>query len=159
MKIDYWHCLFFVFCLACLAGCTFSGHEIKIEGKLADAGGFPVVYRHTVGGVWSAGKDTLALNADSTFSLTVFSDGGEKFTFWQEGGKSLGSAYLVPGMNRLELDCDADETLVISNDCPEENRAMGCFSGSKRMSWPCAPGGETLLAWRKTLRQSRFAAG
>lgn len=125
MKIDYWHCLFFVFCLTCLAGCTFSGHEIKIEGKLADAGGFPVVYRHTVGGVWSAGKDTLALHADSTFSLTVFSDGGEKFTFWQEGVKSLGSAYLVPGMNRLELDCDADETLVISNDCPEENRAMG----------------------------------
>ena len=60
------------------ASCTGS-HEIKITGSVKNLDGGTIIYQKSIDGMFnSQSQDTLKLNTDSTFSLTLPSNGYEQ---------------------------------------------------------------------------------
>ena len=77
-----------------LASCSHS-NEIQITGSVKNLAGGTIVYQKSIDGMFnSQAQDTLWLNADSTFSLTLPGNGYETDTPVSCGGKRyLGSFY------------------------------------------------------------------
>jgi hypothetical protein len=58
--------------------------------------GAPIVYNITTDGIYLPNKiDTLRLNADSTYQITLPVNGNEKLTLFLYGERNLGSIYLL----------------------------------------------------------------
>ena len=71
------------FITLCVLAGTFDScsgsHEIKITGSVKNLEGGTIIYQKSIDGMFnSQAKDTLRLNADSTFSLTLPSNGYEQ---------------------------------------------------------------------------------
>lgn len=112
--------------LAAFALCSCTPKEIVLKGTVANMGGIPIVYTRTIDGIQIVMKrDTLRLNSDSTFCLTMPADGSEKIGFHLQGYSSLGARYFAPGTYSLHLDWAAEEHITIENDgYAKENEAI-----------------------------------
>ena len=67
------------------ASCTDS-HEIKITGSVKNLDGGTIIYQKSIDGMFnSQSQDTLKLNTDSTFNLTLPSNGYEQIRLFSCG--------------------------------------------------------------------------
>ena len=103
-----------------LTGC--SPESIILEGKVSNLSGNTIVYRPTMDGIYNATqRDTLFLQADSTYRITLPSKGNEKISFYIYGQKYLGTVYAEPGKNVLDIDASLENNLSIENTLVKEN--------------------------------------
>ena len=114
--------------MACAIGAfsSCSPDSIVIKGKVTNAGGKPVVYYKTIDGVFVQSIDTLQLQPDSTFMVTIPGKTAERFNFYLWGAKSLGGVYLKPGVTEMNIDASAENALSMTET--PENKAMKLLS-------------------------------
>jgi len=106
-----------------LTGC--SPESIILEGKVSNLSGNTIVYRPTMDGIYNATqRDTLFLQADSTYRITLPSKGNEKISFYIYGQKYLGTVYAEPGKNVLDIDASLENNLSIENTLVKENEIV-----------------------------------
>ena len=106
-----------------LTGC--SPESITLEGKVSNLSGNTIVYRPTMDGIYNATqRDTLFLQADSTYRITLPSKGNEKISFYIYGQKYLGTIYAEPGKNVLNIDASLENNLSIENTLVKENEIV-----------------------------------
>lgn len=106
-----------------LVGCA--PESIVLEGKVSNATGKTIVYYSTVDGIFRpTQRDTLVLQPDSSYKLTVPAWGNEKYTFYIYGEKSLGTVYLAPGKNVMDIDASLENSLHVDNKLAKENEIV-----------------------------------
>lgn len=106
-----------------------SPKSIILEGKVSNASGNTIVYFSTKDGIYSSVQmDTLFLQPDSTYRLTLPAKGNEKLSFFIYGQKSLGTVYLEPGKNVLDMDVSLVNSLNIENKLVKENEIIKTLS-------------------------------
>lgn len=106
-----------------LVGCA--PESIVLEGKVSNATGKTIVYYSTVDGIFRpTQRDTLVLQPDSSYKLTVPARGNEKYTFYIYGEKSLGTVYLAPGKNVMDIDASLENSLHVDNKLAKENEIV-----------------------------------
>lgn len=94
--------------------------EIHITGTIRNADGATLLYRHSTDGMFdSQTLDTLRLDTDSTFSLTLPADGYERIDFHLYGAKPLGGVISCGGDIQVTIDPKAEQTLYIGSDDAE----------------------------------------
>lgn len=114
-----------------LAGC--SSQPIVLKGKVTNAAGLPVVYYKTVDGIFTQSVDTLHIQQDSTFMVTIPVNSPEKFDFYLWGKGPLGCIYLKPGTTEIEIDASADISFKMKNT--PENEVMQKLSELNENVW------------------------
>ena len=114
-----------------LASCT-SG-SITLKGKVSNADGKPVVFHRTNDGIYTQTTDTLHLQADSTFTVTIPGKSAERFDFFLWGKRELGSLYLKPGTTELNIDASAD--IPLKHEKTPEDKVMEILSGLNKDVW------------------------
>ena len=103
------------------ASCTGS-HEIKITGSVKNLDGGTIIYQKSIDGMFnSQSQDTLKLNTDSTFSLTLPSNGYEQIRLFLWGKRYLGSFIADGGNYRLQIDAAATHPISILEGKNEKN--------------------------------------
>lgn len=114
---------------ACIAmmmqttGCT--SKEVVLEGKVTNTSGAPLVYNVTVDGIYLPNRfDTLRLNPDSTYQLILPVDGNEKLSLFLYGKRSLGSIYLAPGKQTLDIDASKSNEPTPADGLTKENEIL-----------------------------------
>ena len=106
-----------------LSGCT--QKNITLEGKVTNTSGAPIVYNITTDGIYLPNKiDTLRLNADSTYQITLPVNGNEKLTLFLYGERNLGSIYLTPGKQTLDIDASKSNELNPVDGLTKENEIL-----------------------------------
>ena len=106
-----------------LSGCT--QKSITLEGKVTNTSGAPIVYNITTDGIYLPNKiDTLRLNADSTYQITLPVNGNEKLTLFLYGERNLGSIYLTPGKQTLDIDASKSNELNPVDGLTKENKIL-----------------------------------
>lgn len=106
-----------------LAGC--SSQPITIEGKVSNLSGNTIVYNSTIDGVYQfTQRDTLFVQADSTYRITLPGKENEKVSFYVYGQKYLGTVYVEPGKNRLDIDASLESNLNVENKLVKENEIV-----------------------------------
>lgn len=106
-----------------LSGCT--QKSITLEGKVTNTSGAPIVYNITTDGIYLSNKiDTLRLNADSTYQITLPVNGNEKLTLFLYGERNLGSIYLTPGKQTLDIDASKSNELNPVDGLTKENEIL-----------------------------------
>lgn len=109
--------------LLVLVGCT--PKSITLEGKVSNLSDNTVVYFSTKDGIYStAQKDTLCLQPDSTYRITLPAGGNEKLSFYIYGQRYLGTVYLEPGKNVLDIDASLGNSLTVENKLVKENEIV-----------------------------------
>lgn len=94
--------------LACVLGMlSCSPDSIVIKGKVANAGGKQIVYNRTIDGIYVGMTDTLHLQADSSFIISIPGGKAERFDFALWNARALGSVYPEPGVTELNIDAAA----------------------------------------------------
>lgn len=116
-------------CLASIAatvlfvGCT--QKSITLEGKVTNTSGIPIVYNITTDGIYLPNRvDTLHLNPDSTYQITLPASGNEKLFLALYGKRGLGSIYLTPGKHRLDIDASKSNELNPTDGLVKENEIL-----------------------------------
>ena len=114
------------FITLCVLAGTFDScsgsHEIKITGSVKNLEGGTIIYQKSIDGMFnSQAKDTLRLNADSTFSLTLPSNGYEQIRLFLWGKRYLGSFIADGGNYRLQIDAAATHPISILEGKNEKN--------------------------------------
>lgn len=103
------------------ASCTGS-HEIKITGSVKNLNGGTIIYQKSIEGMFnSQSQDTLKLNTDSTFSLTLPSNGYEQIRLFLWEKRYLGSFIADGGNYRLQIDAAATHPISILEGKNEKN--------------------------------------
>lgn len=113
--------------LACIVGGLSSCTEqsVTITGKVKNAEGKVIVYYSTVDGIHNAmSKDTLHLQEDSTFLLTLTSTSPEKVNFILWGKHALGSVYAQPGLTEVEIDAAFADGIQFKKGLVAENKII-----------------------------------
>lgn len=106
-----------------LVGCT--PNSIILEGKVSNASGKTISYYSTMDGICRpTQRDTLVLQPDSSYRLTVPARGNEKYSFYVYGERSLGSVYLAPGKNVMDIDASLKNSLHVDNKLMKENEIV-----------------------------------
>ena len=106
-----------------LSGCT--QKSITLEGKVTNTSGAPIVYNITTDGIYLPNNiDTLRLNADSTYQITLPVNGSEKLTLFLYGKRNLGSIYLAPGKQTLDIDASKPNELNPVDGLTKENEIL-----------------------------------
>ena len=106
-----------------LAGC--SSQPITIEGKVSNLSGNTIVYNSTIDGVYQfTQRDTLFVQADSTYRITLPGKENEKVSFYVYGQKYLGTVYVEPGKNGLDIDASLESNLNVENKLVKENEIV-----------------------------------
>ena len=104
-----------------LASCSHS-NEIQITGSVKNLAGGTIVYQKSIDGMFnSQAQDTLWLNADSTFSLTLPGNGYEQIRLFLWGKRYLGSFIAEGGKYRLQIDAAAAKSVSILEGKNEKN--------------------------------------
>lgn len=111
-----------------LVGCT--PKSIILEGKVSNLSGNTIIYYSTKDGIYNTTqKDTLLLQPDSTYRIMLPAKGSEKFSFYIYGQRYLGTVYLEPGKNVLDIDASLDNNLSAENKLTKENEIV------RELSW------------------------
>lgn len=96
------------------AACT-SRPGIHITGSVRHADGALLVCQQSVGGMFNSQTfDTLKLQADSTFTLTLPGGEYERVQFYLYGKKNMGSLLAKEGTMRIELDGWAEKPMTVT---------------------------------------------
>ncbi len=104
-------------------GC--SPKSITIEGKVSNLSGDMIIYWPTMDGIYVATqRDTLVLQADSTYSISFPAKENEKVSFYIYGKKYLGTIYAEPGKNVLNINTAIENNLNIKNSLIKENQII-----------------------------------
>lgn len=120
MKLIQSLCLCGIAATMLLSGCT--PKTITLEGKVTNTSGSPIVYSLTTDGIHIPNRqDTLLLNADSTYRLTLPIEGNEKLTLSLYRKKRIGSIYLAPGRQTLDIDAAKSDELNPTGSLTKEN--------------------------------------
>lgn len=87
--------------------------------------GAPLVYNITIDGIYLPNRvDTLQLNPDSTYQVTLPVSGNEKLSIFLSGKRSLGSICLTPGKQTLDIDASKSEGLSPVGGLTKENEIL-----------------------------------
>lgn len=106
-----------------LAGCT--SQPITLEGKVSNVSGNTIIYYPTMDGIYnSTSLDTLFVQADSTYRITLPGKGNEKISFYIYGQRYLGTVYVEPGKNMLDIDASLVNNLNVENKLAKENEIV-----------------------------------
>lgn len=106
-----------------LTGCA--PESITLEGKVSNLSGKNIVYWPTMDGIFSASqRDTLLLQADSTYRITLPAKGNEKISLYIYGQRYLGTVYVEPGKNVLDIDASLENSLNVENTLTKENEII-----------------------------------
>lgn len=106
-----------------LAGCT--PRSITIEGKVSNLSGNTIIYNSTMDGIYQfTQRDTLFVEADSTYRITLPGKENEKVSFYVYGQKYLGTVYVEPGKNVLDIDASLENSLEVENKLAKENEVV-----------------------------------
>ena len=99
--------------------------SITLEGKVSNLSGNTIVYWPTMDGIYnSTQRDTLFVQADSTYRITFPVKGNEKISFYIYGQKYLGTVYAEPGKNVLDIDAALENSLNVENKLTKENEIV-----------------------------------
>lgn len=106
-----------------LTGCT--PKEITLEGKVSNLSGNTIVYCPTIDGIYnSVQKDTLFIQADSTYRIILPGKRNEKVSFYIYGQRYLGTVYVESGKNQLDIDASPENSLHVENKLVKENEIV-----------------------------------
>lgn len=98
-------------CICLLAACK--PQTITIEGIVKNAPDEPIVYYATADGIYNGyAVDTLRMQPDSSFTITIPARGKEKVNFYLWGVRPLGTVYLKPGSSKIVLDLSESDALT-----------------------------------------------
>lgn len=101
---------------ASLATASCTQPQIRITGSIRNADGATLLYRHSTNGIFdSQTLDTLHLDTDSTFTLTLPAEGYEHIDFLLYGAKPLGGVISCGGDMHITIDPKAGRTLSIES--------------------------------------------
>lgn len=121
MKVKYIAFLSLSVLIGTFVSCTDS-HEIKITGSVKNLDEGTIIYQKSINGMFnSQSQDTLKLNKDSTFSLTLPSNGYEQIRLFLWGKRYLGSFIADGGNYRLQIDAAATHPISILEGKNEKN--------------------------------------
>lgn len=116
-------CLASITATLLLSGC--SQKEAILEGKAINTSGAPIVYNITVDGIYLPNRvDTLRLNPDSTYKITLPVSGNEKLSLFLYGKRTLGAIYLAPGKQKLDIDASKSNELNPTGGLTRENEIL-----------------------------------
>lgn len=104
-----------------------SSRQIIIKGKVMNTGGKEIMYYRTINGIYIQSIDTLKVQPDSTFTITIPANSSEKFDFALWGVRKLGSVYLKPGINHLNIDASSIDRALDAKST-RENEIMKLLS-------------------------------
>lgn len=96
-----------------------------IEGKITNLSDNTIVYNSTLNGIYQASqRDTLFVQADSTYRITLPGTGQEKVSFYVYGKRYLGTIYIGSGKNTLDIDASLKDSLHVENEWQKENEIV-----------------------------------
>lgn len=102
-----------------------SQKNITLEGKVTHASDAPIVYNITTNGIYLPGKfDTLHINPDSTYQISLPINSNEKLSLSLYGKRGLGAIYLAPGKQKLDIDASKSNELTPVNKFTKENEIL-----------------------------------
>lgn len=105
-----------IFCTNCA-----NKREIHIIGSVRNADSAPLIYYRSVDGMFNSQTfDTLNLQPDSTFALTLPGGKYERIDFSLLGKKSLGTLLTKSGTIQLQLDGRAEKPMIITSGSDEK---------------------------------------
>ena len=114
-RSSIWKAVFGAVCLGGLCAACTTRPEIHITGSVRHADGALLVYQRSVGGMFNSQTfDTLKLQADSTFTLTMPGGEYERVQFYLYGKKNMGSLLAKEGTMRIELDGWAEKPMTVT---------------------------------------------
>ena len=114
MKRNVWRAVLGAVCLGSLCAACTTRQEIRITGSLRNADGATLICYRSVGGMFNSETyDTLALQADSTFVLTLPGGEYECFNLALYGKKKLGTLLTKGGNIRVQLDGQSEQPMTI----------------------------------------------
>ena len=109
-----WKTLLGVVCVGGLCAACTARQEICITGSVRNADGELLVCRHSVGGMFNSQTgDTLELQPDSTFTLTLPGGEYERVEFYLLRKKKMGSLLLKGGNVQVILDGRAEKPMIV----------------------------------------------
>ena len=110
-----WKAVFGAVCMGGLCAACTSRPGIHITGSVRHADGALLVCQRSVGGMFNSQTfDTLKLQADSTFTLTLPGGEYERVQFYLYGKKNMGSLLAKEGTMRIELDGWAEKPMTVT---------------------------------------------
>ena len=111
---NIWKTLLGVVCVGGLCAACTARQEICITGSVRNADGELLVCRHSVGGMFNSQTgDTLELQPDSTFTLTLPGGEYERVEFYLLRKKKMGSLLLKGGNVQVILDGRAEKPMIV----------------------------------------------
>ena len=114
-RSSIWKAVFGAVCMGGLCAACTTRPEIHITGSVRHADGALLVCQQSVGGMFNSQTfDTLKLQADSTFTLTLPGGEYERVQFYLYGKKKMGSLLAKEGTMRIELDGWAEKPMTIT---------------------------------------------
>lgn len=123
MKFSKHVCLATIVLAMLLTGC--SQKSITLEGKVTHASDAPIVYNITTDGIYLPKKfDTLHINPDSTYQISIPINGNEKLSLSLYGERFLGTIYLAPGKQKLDIDTSKSNGLNPVSKFTKENEIL-----------------------------------
>lgn len=106
-----------------LTGCT--QKYVILEGKVTNTSGASIIYNTTIDGIYLPSRvDTLHLKPDSTYQVTLPVNGNEKLSLFLYGKRNLGSIYLTPGKQTLDIDASKSNELNPVDGLTKENEIL-----------------------------------
>ena len=91
--------------------------EIQITGTVRNLNGGMIVYQQSIAGMMNTKTiDTLQIQSDSTFTLTLPVEDYERVNFILYGKAVLGSVISKGGKIQLDVDATAQEPLTIQGE-------------------------------------------
>ncbi len=114
-RSSIWKAVFGAVCMGGLCAACTTRPEIHITGSVRHADGALLVCQQSVGGMFNSQTfDTLKLQADSTFTLTLPGGEYERVQFYLYGKKNMGSLLAKEGTMRIELDGWAEKPMTVT---------------------------------------------
>lgn len=122
--------IFFAMAAFTMLPLVYSQEYITFEGKVTNAADAPVVYSVTIDGILRPQTiDTLRLQPDSTYKVTVPASVGEKCIFYLLGKRKIGEIYLIPGKYKLDIDASKSNELAPTGSSIQVNKIF------TKLSW------------------------
>ena len=105
-----------------LASCT-NPDEMQITGKVRNMQGTPIVYYQSIDGMFNSKRcDTLKVNADSTFALTLPNEKYKRLRFSLWGKRTLGSVVMTKNKLEVTMDGAAEQPLEVKGLSEKERK-------------------------------------
>lgn len=99
--------------------------NVVLEGRVTNTSGVSITYNITTDGIYLPNRvDTLRLRQDSTYHVVLPINGKERLSLFLHGKRNLGSVYLAPGKQRLDIDASKSNELNPVGGLAKENQIL-----------------------------------